>query len=254
MERPNTWGSQYLWPFQAGGACCRSQAPDARKVSGSGFHLLGVYTPRRVGSQIFVLRFLHFLHASTQNSKDLEKRTNSCTLKAGKAIRGHKELPPCVSAVCPFKIFETLICARVEPRVEPINHPLLPQEQAGIRPGGRPYIRSPCWNRTSRIAFRLKRRPELFLSISEQPTTLYGIVASPKICCDCYLIDTWSAWPWRWLAIAVSPSPPEMANGAGYDALRTASDRDLSWRPFSSTSASLTSQPPSQESMHMLTT
>jgi len=38
-----------------------------------------------------------------------------------------------------------------------------------------------------------------------------------------------------------------------YDASRTASHRDLSWRPFSSASISLTCQPPSSESMHMLT-
>ena len=56
------------------------------------------------------------------------------------------------------------------------------------------------------------------------------------------------------LAIAVSPSPPETAKEAGYDASRTASHRDLSWRPFSSTSTSLTRQPPSRDSMHMLTT
>ena len=51
---------------------------EARKVSGIGFHHPGVYTPRRVGSQICVLRRLHFLHAPTQNSKDLEKSTNNC--------------------------------------------------------------------------------------------------------------------------------------------------------------------------------
>jgi len=28
--------------------------------------------------EILVVRFLHFLHAPTQNSKDLEKSTNSC--------------------------------------------------------------------------------------------------------------------------------------------------------------------------------
>jgi len=49
------------------------------------------------------------------------------------------------------------------------------------------------------------------------------------------------------------PLPPETAKEAGYDALRTASHRDLSYRPFSSTSTSLTCQPPSPESMHMLT-
>jgi len=41
---------------------------------------------------------------------------------------------------------------------------------------------------------------------------------------------------------------------AVYDASRTASHRDLSWRQFSSTSTSLTCQPQSPESMHMLTT
>ena len=56
-----------------------------------------------------------------------------------------------------------------------------------------------------RIAFRLRRRHELCLSISQQPTTLYGIVASPASCYNCYLIDTWSTWSWRWLAIAASP-------------------------------------------------
>ena len=42
------------------------------------------------------------------------------------------------------------------------------------------------------------------------------------------------------VSIVVLPLPPEMAKGAGYDAPRTASHRDLSWRPFCSTSTSLT--------------
>jgi len=46
----------------------------------------------------------------------------------------------------------------------------------------------------------------------------------------------------------------KMAKGAGYDASRMASHRDLSWHPFCSTSSPLTCQPPSPESMHMLTT
>jgi len=70
------------------------------------------------------------------------------------------------------------------------------------------FSRSP--HRTSRIVFRLKRRPALCLSTSQQPTTLYGTAASPASCCDCCLIDTWSTWSWRWLAIAALPLPPEM--------------------------------------------
>jgi len=47
-------------------------------------------------------------------------------------------------------------------------------------------------------------------------------------------------------------SLPETAKGAGYDASRTASHRDLSWRLFSSTPTSLTCQTPSPERMRML--
>ena len=89
------------------------------------------------------------------------------------------------------------------------------------------------------------------ITTSQQPTTLYGTAASHASCC---LIGTWSTWSWRWLAIAAFPLQPEMAKAAGYNASRMVSHRNLSWRPFSSTSTSLTCQPPSPESMHMLTT
>jgi len=39
-------------------------------------------------------------------------------------------------------------------------------------------------------------------------------MASSASYCDCYLTDTWSAWSWRWLSIAVSPLQPATANGA----------------------------------------
>ena len=109
--------------------------------------------------------------------------------------------------------------------------------------GGQPQTRSPCGHMTSRIAFPLKRRPELCLSTSQQPTTLYETAASPASCCDCCLIDAWSAWSLRWLAIAGSPLPQVTAKEAGYDASRTASHRDMSWCPYCSTSTSLTCQP-----------
>ena len=120
--------------------------------------------------------------------------------------------------------------------------------------GVRPETRLPCLHRTTRITFQLKRRPELCLSTSQQPTTAYGTVASPARCCNCCLIDTWSILSRRWLAIAALPLPPEMAKGAGYDASRMVSLSDLHWHPFSSTAISLTCQSPSPESMHMLTT
>jgi len=36
------------------------------------------HTPRRISFQILVAWFLHFLHATTKNSQDLEKSTSSC--------------------------------------------------------------------------------------------------------------------------------------------------------------------------------
>jgi len=101
--------------------------------------------------------------------------------------------------------------------------------------GSRPQTRSRCWHRLSRISLR-RGRPELCLSISQQHTTLYGTMASPASCCDCCLIDAWSAWSWRLLATAALHLPPETVKGAGYDGSRTSSHRDLPWRPFSSTS------------------
>jgi len=77
MEDSNTSGSQYLRSIKAGGAFC-SQTPEARKVSGIGFHFPRVYTPPWVGSHILVLRLPQFLHAQTQNSEHVEKSTSSC--------------------------------------------------------------------------------------------------------------------------------------------------------------------------------
>jgi len=82
------------------GTSWRLHAPKIRKVFGSGFYLPGVYTPRRVGSQILLLQFPHFLLVPTQNSKDMEKSTNSCDPNAWKTIRGPKELSPHISSLC----------------------------------------------------------------------------------------------------------------------------------------------------------
>jgi len=107
-----------------------------------------------------------------------------------KPLEDPKTFRPISLLYVPFKILERLIYARVEP----IINPLLPQEQAGIRHGKSTagYRRLPCCHRT-RIAFRLRRRLELCLSTSQQPTTLFDIAASPASCCDCYLPDTWFA-------------------------------------------------------------
>jgi len=78
MDGRNTWGKQCLWLLHVRGACNRSQASEARKVSGSGFYFPEVCTPRRFSSQIMITRFPHFLHVPNQNPQDLEQSTNSC--------------------------------------------------------------------------------------------------------------------------------------------------------------------------------
>jgi len=138
-------------------------------------------------------------------------------------------------------------------RVETIIDPLLPQEQAGFWHGTSGEDQVTLLPQDIEDTFSAKKNAGAVLSTSEQPTTPYGTVVSPASCYDCCLTDTWSTWSWRWLAIAALPLPPEMAKGVGYDASRTACHRDLSWRPFCSTSTPLTCEPPSPESRHMLT-
>jgi len=117
--------------------------------------------------------------------------------------------------------------------------------------GGQPWTRSHCWHRISRLAFLL-RRLELCLWTSRHLWHyLYGTAASQASCCNCYLIDTWSTWSME----MVGNHSFTLTSGNGKRSrlrrLRTASHRDLSWHPFSSTPTSLTCQPPSPKSIHV---
>jgi len=78
------------------------------------------FTPRRVGSQILVLRFPHFLHAPNQNSKD-------CYPK-GKTAGAPKDLSPYITAVCPLQNpVQTQLCSCR------INHqPIVPTGIGGL--------------------------------------------------------------------------------------------------------------------------
>jgi len=151
---------------------------------------------------------------------------------------GPKVFPSHISA---FEILEKLIYARVELIIDP----LLPQEQSGFRHGR---------SAVHQVTLLTQDIENRFSAWKEGRSCVCRLHSSPASCCDCCLTDTWSAWSWRWLGIAASPLPPETAKEPGYDASRTVSHGDLSWRPFSSTSTSLKCQPLSSESMHMLTT
>ena len=115
-----------------------------------------------------------------------------------------------------------------------------------------------CWKRLNPISrdnhfLALLTIPQLWWRHMRLCDVIGEFAGSPASCCNCCLIDTWPTWSWRWLAIAALPLPSETAEEAGYDTSRTASHRDLSWRPFASTYTSLTCQSPSPERMHMLT-
>ena len=74
---------------------------------------------------------LGFAISSLFLTQDMEKSTNSCDSKAGKAFGDLKIFCP-ISPLCVHcTIFERLIYARVEPIIDP----LLPQGQAGFRRG-----------------------------------------------------------------------------------------------------------------------
>ena len=87
-----------------------------------------------------------------------------------------------ISLLCvPFKIHERLIYNRVELIIDP----LLPLEQAGFRSERLTVHQVTLLTQGIEDSFSAKKAG----AISQQPTTLYGIVASPASCCTCYLIQ-----------------------------------------------------------------
>ena len=207
---------------------------------------------RRLGSQILVVRFPRFLHAPTQNSKGLEKSTSTVVAipKPEKSLGDPETYLP-ISLLCvSFKILERLVYTRVEPIIDP----LLQQEQRGFRHGRSTVDQVTPLTQDVKDSFSAKNKAlAVFVNLTAAYDTVWHRGLTCKLLRFYLLIDTWSTWSSRWLSIAALLLPPEIANGAGYDASRTASHRDLSWHPFSSIFTSLTCQPRSPESMHMLT-
>jgi len=137
-----------------------------------------------------------------------------------------------------------LICARVEPIIDP----LLPQEQAGFRKSTVDPVTLLTQDAENSCSAK-KKAGAVFVDL----TGAYNTV----IACELLRLLPDRHMFRMTMELVGNRSftlPPATTNGAGYDTSRTASHRDSSWQPFSSTSTSLTCQTPSQESMHTLTT
>jgi len=95
-----------------------------------------------------------------------------------------------ISLLCvPFRILEKLLYTCVKPIIDL----LLLQEQVGFRHGKSTMAQVTLLTQDIQHSFLAKKKVELCLSISQQPTILYEITTSPASYCDCYLTRTWSA-------------------------------------------------------------
>ena len=84
----------------------------ARKISGIKFYFSKVNTPRRISSQILVMRFLHFLHAPTQISSIWRRALVVAIPKPNKILGGQRSFCPvyyCVSPSRSLKDSSTLL-------------------------------------------------------------------------------------------------------------------------------------------------
>ena len=138
MEDSNIWGPQYLQTLHAGRVFCCPQTPEARKVSGTGFYLPGVYILLHAGSALksWFWDFLNYCMRQLKNPKIWRRALVVAILKPEKPLGDPKSYRP-VSLLCvPFQILERLIYARVETITDPpTGAGGLPTREFGRRPG-----------------------------------------------------------------------------------------------------------------------
>jgi len=152
--------------------------------------------------------------------------------KPEKPLRDPKSYRP-ISLLCvPFEILERLIYARVET----ITDPQLQQEQAGFRHGRSAADQVTLLTQDFEDSFSAKNKSgTVFVDL----TAAYDIVWHSGLTCKLLrlLSDRHMVHMIKEMVGNCSFTlTTGMAKGAGYDASRTATHRDLSWRPFCSTS------------------
>ena len=155
-----------------------------------------------------------------------------------------------ISLLCvSFKILERFIYTHVDP----IINPLLPREQSGFRHRRSTIEQFTLLTQDIEDTFLAKKKARaVFVDL----TAAYDTVWHHGLTCKLLQLPP-DRHMVHMITEMVSNRSFNLTTGnskrSRYNASRTASHRDRSWRPFSSTCTSLTCQPPSPESMHMLT-
>ena len=141
-----------------------------------------------------------------------------------------------------FKILERLICAHVDPIIET----LLPRKQAGFR-HRRSAVDQVTWL-TQNIEDSLKKKKAgvVFVDFTAAYGTVWYRGLNCKLLPDRHMVHMIM----QMVGNRSFTLPPETVKGAGYDIWRTASNRDLSWCPFSSTPTSTTCKPTTVSRMY----
>jgi len=163
------------------------------------------------------------------------------------------------AASVPFKILERLIYARVEPIMNLMNHEswtkswtLLPQEQTGFRHGSSVLDQVTLLIQDIEDSFSAKKAKAVFVDL----TAAYDIAS--RLHLQATAIATWQHSPHDhedgWQSQLHPHYQQRQTHHVTNEASITASHRDPSWNPLSSTSIPLTCQTPSPESVHILMT
>ena len=248
MEGPSIWRRQYLCPFQAWRACCRPRRLNPGKSPG----LDSIFTE-------FILHvapalkswFCDFLISCMRQLKIpiIWRRAPIVLIPMlEKSLGDSKSYRPVSLLSIPVKTLEGLTYVRVELLIDI----LLPHEEAGFRHERSSIDQVTLLNQDTEDSFSAMKTGAVFVDL----TGAYDNVWHRGLTCKLLRLLRDRHMVYLILEMVGNRSfTLTTGNGKQSRLRRLKNDfhRDLSWQPFSSKSTSLTCQPPSPESMHMLT-
>ena len=130
--------------------------------------------------------------------------------------------------MCPYKILERLIYARVEPLIDP----LLPKDQAGFGRGKSTVDQVVLLTQNIDYSFEAKKKAGvIFVDLTAAYDTVWhrGLTCKLlRLLPDKHMVRMMM----ELIEIKVSPLPPVTVSKAGYAILKTAFLRDRSWHPI----------------------